>query len=171
MSKTRLINRLKMYYPIEKFHAFITFPITFLYFAFNHPPKDIIFLLYGIFVCILILFQGQKYWKLKLYRLTHKKFDQKKNLSFFRKSKKLNFILLSCIPLVLIFQLFLSDWEFLPENQMGFAIAFNVFAILEHINYYHTQLMIDNEYDFEYVKRNKRLKIASLAKDLKENQI
>ena len=29
--------------------------------------------------------------------------------------------------------------------------------------------MIDNSLDLEYLKQNKRLKIASLAKDLKEN--
>ena len=31
--------------------------------------------------------------------------------------------------------------------------------------------MIDNLADFEYLKRNKKLKIASLAKDLKESEI
>ena len=31
--------------------------------------------------------------------------------------------------------------------------------------------MIDNSADIEYIRRNKKLKIASLAKDLKESEL
>jgi len=54
---------------------------------------------------------------------------------------------------------------------MLWGILSNIFAILEHINYYNRQLMIDNSSDLEYLKRYKRLKVASLAKDLKENKL
>ena len=51
------------------------------------------------------------------------------------------------------------------------AVFANIFGILEHINYYNRQLMIDNTSDLNYVIRNRKLKIASLAKDLSENEI
>jgi len=54
---------------------------------------------------------------------------------------------------------------------MVWGILANVFAVLEHVNYYHVQLSIDNAYDVEYVKRNRKLKKASLAKDMKEQEI
>jgi hypothetical protein len=51
------------------------------------------------------------------------------------------------------------------------AVFANIFGILEHVNYYNRQLMIDNTQDLNYVIRNRKLKIASLAKDLKENKL
>ena len=51
------------------------------------------------------------------------------------------------------------------------AVFANIFGILEHINYYNRQLMIDNKSDINYLLRNRKLKIASLAKDLKENKL
>lgn len=83
MSKQKLIKRLKHYYPIEKFQAFGSFPALFVYLAYNYSFQDIFFLLYGILICIVILIQGQHYWKLKLNKLTNKPFDQEKNIIFF----------------------------------------------------------------------------------------
>ena len=65
-----------------------------------------------------------------------------------------------------------------PNNLTGkefyliyLALFANIFGILEHINYYNRQLMIDNKSDLNYLLRNRKLKIASLAKDLKENKL
>jgi hypothetical protein len=79
--------------------------------------------------------------------------------------------MIGLIPIVLIIQLYFSNWEVKTENLMFWAIIANVFGILEHINYYNRQLMIDNTSDLNYVIRNRKLKIASLAKDLSENEI
>ncbi|NGX85305.1 hypothetical protein [Aequorivita sp. KMM 9714] len=156
---------------MEKFHAFISFPSLFIYLILTNSLRDIFFLLYGVLVCILVLIQGQHYWKLKLYSLIDKPFNQEKNITFFKKSKKLNLILIGLIPLVFVFQLYQNDWRILPENLISWGILANLFAVLEHVNYYNRQLMIDNLSDLEYLKRNKRLKVASLAKDLKENAL
>ena len=80
-------------------------------------------------------------------------------------------ILISLIPIIFATQLYQNDWEIISENLILWGVLANIFAILEHINYYNRQLMIDNSADLEYLKRNKKLKIASLAKDLKENEI
>ena len=171
MTKKDLIKRLNWYFPMERMHAFITFPLIAIYLLFTNSFLDIIFILYGLVLCIFILFQGQHYWKLKLNRLTGKPFDQNKNLIFFRKSKKNNLFMIGLIPLVFIIQLYFNNWEVKTENLIFWAIIVNVFGILEHINYYNRQLMIDNTSDLNYVIRNRKLKIASLAKDLSENEI
>ncbi|MEK6155680.1 hypothetical protein WIW50_20640 [Flavobacteriaceae bacterium 3-367] len=171
MSKQKLIKRLKSYYPMERFHAFVTFPAILVYLILNNSFVDIFFLLYGILVCIIILIQGQHYWKLKLYRLMNKPFSQEKNLTIFRNSKKINLILIGLIPIIFAIQLYQNDWGTIPENLILWGMLANFFAILEHINYYNRQLMIDNSADLAYLKRNKKLKIASLAKDLKESEL
>ncbi|WP_308993284.1 hypothetical protein QLS71_014555 [Mariniflexile litorale] len=171
MSKQKLIKRLKSYYPMERFHAFVTFPGILIYLIFKNSFTDIFFLLYGLLICILILIQGQHYWKLKLYRLLNKPFNQEKNLNIFKNSKKLNLILIALIPIIFGLQIYKNDWQILPENLIIWGVLANVFGILEHINYYNRQLMIDNSSDLEYLKQNKKLKTASLAKDLKENKL
>ncbi|MBL0685881.1 hypothetical protein [Aquimarina mytili] len=171
MSKQKLIKRLKNYYPMERFHAFVTFPLIFVYLILKNSFIDIFFLLYGLLICIIVLIQGQHYWKLKLYRLINKPFNQEKNLNIFKNSKKFNLILIGLIPIIFGIQIYQNDWQIIPENIIVWGIIANVFGILEHINYYNRQLMIDNLSDLEYIKRNKRLKIASLAKDLKENEL
>jgi hypothetical protein len=117
------------------------------------------------------LFQGQHYFKLKLQRLKGITFDQNTSLSFFRKSKKLNLIFIGLIPFIFILQIFLNNWTVKTENLIYWAIAVNMFGVLEHINYYNRQLMIDNSSDINYVIKNRKLKVASLAKDLLENEI
>jgi len=80
-------------------------------------------------------------------------------------------ILISLIPIIFGIQLYQNEWKVVSENLLLCGILANLFAILEHINYYNRQLMIDNLSDLEYFIRNKKLKVASLAKDLKENKL
>ncbi len=156
---------------MERFHAFVTFPLIFVYLILENSILNIIFLLYGISLCIIVLIQGQHYWKLKLNRLLDKPLNQESELNIFRNSKRLNLILIALIPLVFVFQVLQNNWQIIPENLIIWGLIANIFGVLEHINYYNRQLMIDNISDVKYLQRNKKLKIASLAKDLKENQL
>lgn len=169
MGKSKLIKRLSWYYPLEKFHAFVTFPALLVYVLFTYPFKETVFLVYGLLLCILILYQGQHYWKIKLKKLKGESFDNDKNIRFFQFFKKINHILIGLIPFVFIVQMEYFDWNF-NNKLLYYAIAANAFGILEHVNYYHTQLMIDNWADVKYVFRNKKLKQASLAKDLLDGE-
>lgn len=169
-TKKRLINRLRWYYPLELAHAVFTFPMVLLYVIFTFPIQEVVFLAYGIIVCIVILFQGQHYWKIKLKRLRNQRIDREKQLRFFRKSKKLNVILILLIPIVFMIQAGLLNWEIHFNRLLLYGFLANLFAVLEHINYFHTQLMIDNSWDLNYVIRNKKLKKASLANDLRRNR-
>jgi hypothetical protein len=169
MSKVRLIKRLKWYYPTERFHTFVTFPALLVYTLFTYPSGEVVFLAYGLLVCIIILYQGQHYWKLKLERLEGQKIEQEKNIRFFTKAKSINRLLIFLMPIFLILQLYLNAWSY--NEILLWGLLANVFAVLEHINYYHTQLMVDNRYDVAFLVTNRRLKKASLAKDMEEKKI
>jgi hypothetical protein len=171
MSKQALVNRLSWYYPMERMHAYLTVPVIVVYLLWSHAFQDIFFLVYGLLVCNVILVQGQHYWKLKLDGLTGKNVEIEKNLQFFKQSKRLNLVLVALIPIVGALQWYVADWETKAENLFLWALLANAFAVLEHINYYHRQLSIDNMPDVHYVIRNKKLKISSLAKDLAEGKI
>lgn len=67
-------------------------------------------------------------------------------------------------------QLLTLDWSAGDIQIILWSFFANTFALLEYINYYHTQLMVDTLADFKYIIRNKKLKPASLAKDLKRSK-
>lgn len=169
-TRERLIQRLKWYYPLEKGHAFVTFPFFILLVFYLYPSQEVIFITYGLLVCTFILYQGQKYWGIKLKKLRNQPIEQEKNLLFFEKCKKINRIIIFLIPVVFIFQFLILEWKIKPDRLFFLGIVANIFATLEHINYYHTQLMVDNRYDFEYLLRNKKFKTASLANDLRRKR-
>ncbi|GIV30353.1 MAG: hypothetical protein KatS3mg028_1419 [Bacteroidia bacterium] len=118
-----------------------------------------------------ILFQGQHYWKLKLYRLTNKSFNEERNLKLFRITKKLNVLLIILIPIVFALQWTINKEKNAENEPLLWGILANLVGMLEHINYYHRQLMIDNLADLKYLIRHKKLKIASLKKDIDEDRI
>ena len=167
MSRARLIERLSWYYPTERFHAFATFPGLLIYAIYKLPIEETVLVSYGLLICIYILYQGQLYWKLKLYSLKNISFDQEAKIRFFKQSKGVNVILVCLIPLAFVVQLYLINWQW-SNSGFWWGVLACVFGILEYINYYHTQLMIDNAYDWKYLMTNRRLKEASLAKDLKQ---
>ncbi len=170
MSKVNLVKRLSWYYPTERFNAFM-FAGVFIFVIIKYGFINTLFLSYGLLLMTVILFEGQYYWKLKLYRLTNKQFNQLKNINLFKKLKGVNTGLIALVPIVLFLQLLLQDWTLKPGNLFYWGLAANIFGILEHVNYFYRQLMIDNLADVQYILRNKKLKIASLKKDLDDNEI
>ncbi|MDX1902671.1 MAG: hypothetical protein SFU27_00820 [Thermonemataceae bacterium] len=170
MSKAKLIKRLQWYYPTERFNAYL-FTSVIVYVAYNYPLSHSIFLIYGLVLMTFILFQGQHYWKLKLYRLTNKSFNEERNLKLFRITKKLNVLLIILIPIVFALQWTINKEKNAENELLLWGILANLVGMLEHINYYHRQLMIDNLADLKYLIRHKKLKIASLKKDIDEDRI
>ncbi len=171
MSKKAIIKRLKWYYPLERMHTFISFPLAMIYFIINYPSRHIILITYSFALCIIILYQGQHYWKLKLYRLTGKTFDQTDNLRFFKKSKRVNLILIGLLPIIFIIQLYIINDSDINYKLLIWGGMAGLFGVLEHINYYYKQLMVDTIADLKYIFKNGKLKDASLAKDLREGEI
>lgn len=170
MTKNRLIQRLAWYYPAE-LGGLRFFVGLLLYQVWRLGVANGLFLLYGLLVVIFVLYQGQRYWKLKLWRLQGREFDEAHHLRFFTVAKQANKVLILLMPVVLVGQWIWAGGNFGPNNTLLWALLANTFGILEHVNYYHRQLSIDNAYDIAYLRRNRRLKIASLAKDLREGKL
>lgn len=169
-TRIRLIKRLDGYYKIEGFNALWIFVFS-LYILFKNDIKEVVFLTYGIWFMVYILIQGTHYWRLKMLSLKGENFDQSYQIRLFKNFKRTNQVLCLGIPIV-----FAIQWYIYPDGMGTTSIFYwslftNAFAVAEHINYYHKQLSYDNLYDWQYLKRNKRLKVASLKKDLEEGKI
>lgn len=169
MEKVRLIKRLAWYYPMEKFHAFISFPLVIVILILNNSCEDIIFLLYGLCVCVFILHQGQLYWKIKLKKLRGQLCENNKSFNAFRQYHSINRFLIFLIPAILLLQFYLSEWKIHSKSLLIWGVLANLFAIIEYINYYHWQVSVDNKSDLDYLIKNRRFKEAHLLKDLRKN--
>lgn len=118
-----------------------------------------------------ILVQGQYYWKIKYFKLKEQPLSSPKNLSFFKNCKKINLIFICAMPLVFVLQMWADNWNSIANDLLPWAIYANLFAVLEHINYYNIQLMIDNRYDLKYLIFHKKFKKSHLSKDLDHNRL
>jgi len=165
-----LIKRLDGYYKMEGFNA-IWIAAFVLFINIKNGFENHFLLNYGIGVMVFILIQGTHYWRLKLHVLQKKEVDHLKELSRFKKCKTVNEFLIILIPIFFFIQWWINGQQFIPENHLGWTLFVNFFAIAEHINYYYVQLSYDNAHDWKYLWRNKRLKIASLKKDIRDQSL
>ena len=168
--KQRLIKKLQWTFQVEGMNAVMFFGIL-IFINATYDIKDLIFLSYGLLLMCFILLQGTYYWWKKLSVLEDKPIFQNRTLKRFLNFKRKNELAIAFMPFVLVAQWVISGRTLGSDNLLGWALFANVFAVLEYINYYHTQLMYDNRYDLWYLFRHKKLKEASLRKDLREQQI
>lgn len=168
-TKKRLIKRLNSYYQLEGMNAVFFFCLS-IYIIYNNELRDVIFLTFGLWFMVFVLIQGTIYWKLKLKSLKSETINHNYFVVLFKRFKYSNLVLGFMIPILFLIQWFASG-KTLEWNSILFWGWFtNLFALIEHYNYYNRQLMYDNPHDWKYLKRNKRLKIASLKKDLEEQE-
>ncbi len=123
-------------------------------------------LLYGSAMGLIcwLLVQGTLYWHLKL-RATARK---TRTLPAFFVPTFMTFRMSNLVCFVL-FPLLAGDLRSTGQihtSQLVGASLLWFFAILEHINYYHLQLMHDNPHDIRYLIQHKRLRPSPLATDL-----
>ncbi|MEX2347828.1 MAG: hypothetical protein WD511_01295 [Balneolaceae bacterium] len=169
-TRKRLINRLTRIYQMEGMNAMMFLGVMVILNA-SYGVQDLLSLSYGILLACFILAQGTYYWWIKLCALEEQNIPVKTVLKRFQKFKIQNKIGILLIPVVFLIQWYISGAQFNESHFVGWAIFTNLFAILEYINYYHRQLMIDNRHDLQYVLQNKKFKEASLFKDMRENKI
>ena len=109
-----------------------------------------------------LLVQGALYWQLKHSALSAavplpRYFDR-----LFSAFKASNLVLFGAVALGFTVQLVSAGWS----RQLAWPLGIFLFAVLEHINYYHYQLMYDTSASVRYVLRNRRLRRAALGVDL-----
>lgn len=113
----------------------------------------------GFALFSLLLVQGAGYWLAKL-RTVATPGTPLPGVRFFAAARVLN------VPVLLAGVLFAAG---AVSGDPGSAtipgLAFALFAVLEHVNYFHTQLMYDNREDLRYLRRH-GLRRAHLARDL-----
>ena len=116
----------------------------------------------ALFSVSYLLVQGALYWQLKHRALSASAplphyFDR-----LFRAFKASNLLLFGAVALGFAAQLAWAGWSI----QLAWPLGIFLFAVLEHINYYHYQLMYDTSASVRYVLRNRRLRKAALGVDL-----
>jgi hypothetical protein len=116
----------------------------------------------ALFSVSYLLLQGALYWQLK-----HRALSTSLSLpNYFERLFKLfkisNLVLLGGVALGFAMQIVNDGWHM----QLAWPLGIFLFAVLEHINYYHYQLMYDTSASVRYVLRNRRLRKAALGVDL-----
>lgn len=169
-SKKKLIKKLQWTFQVEGMNSVMFFGIL-IFLNATYKVSDLLFLSYGLLLMCFVLFQGTYYWWVKYSALKDEHIFQARTLSRFQDFKKLNRIIIALIPVVILLQWFVSGKQITGDNFLGWALFANGFGVLEYINYYHKQLMYDNKQDLKYLIQNRKLKEASLHKDLREQKI
>ncbi|RJG15279.1 hypothetical protein [Massilia cavernae] len=109
-----------------------------------------------------ILVQGTLYWHRKLRSLEDQKPLPPYFHAVFRGFKWSNLVAIAAILITLLS----TDRTSLSEADLGWTLGLLAGAVLEHINYYHYQLMYDTRASFGHLLRNGRLRKAALGIDL-----
>jgi len=111
---------------------------------------------------VYILLQGMLYWQLKLQSTVRRQplpaYFQPL-YSFFKYSN-----IVATSGVVMFIALTGGD-----STDLWWSCGLLAFAALEHINYYHYQLMYDTRGAVDYVRRNGRLRRAALGLDLRRH--
>ncbi len=120
--------------------------------------------IFTISIVCFILAQGVFYWHLKLQSIYKNQLALPAYFnSTFTTFKWINIILLFLYFLGVIFTQRFQD-------SLGSNLIF-IFAIAEHINYYHYQLSHDNLNDIRYLLRHKKIRRSPLFIDLQKTNI
>ena len=118
---------------------------------------------YALLIVSVILVEGACYWHLKLESLSTRRPLPGWFARTFTRLGRLNLALVALAAPValLLYRLGLSS-----STDLILGLLLLIFAVLEHINYFHLQLMHDNRNDLAYLRRHRRLRRSPLAQDL-----
>ncbi|HDR7515111.1 general stress protein [Bacillus mobilis] len=166
--KRTLEKRLSYLYTGELFSV-ITFIFTSYLLNYAYPTLHL-YSLYSFWVSFLllefILLQGTLYWYVKWKRLKKEKTSVTpiRVIQYLKILKKINiaFIITGFITFTIDFVIW---YPHLPLGGLSFTLFIYIFALLEYINYYHTQLSYNNISDIKRLIKSKKLKQSCISKD------
>ena len=143
------VNDRLVYLFTGEFFAAVVF--TFIYFYYFHLFFSYS-LIYSLFILNFILLQASFYWFIRWKRLKDKSTTLQNLYKYFIILKKINVALLCIMPLILFIDLFV-----LERIPVMLTVVVYIFAIIEYVNYFHTQLTNYN---------NGKGKKSSIAKEI-----
>lgn len=108
-----------------------------------------------------LLLQGAGYWQLKLKAVVQRQSLPAFFHPLYRFFQYSNVVLIACVAAAIAMH------DAATQTDLLWACGLLTFALAEHINYYHYQLMYDTSAAFAYLRRNGRLRKAALGLDLK----
>ena len=111
-----------------------------------------------------ILLQGMLYWQLKLQSTVTRQTLPAYFQPLYRFFKYSNVVAITGVATLMV----LSGSG---SADLWWSCGLLAFAVLEHINYYHYQLMYDTRGAFDYVRRNGRLRRAALGLDIRRSKV
>ncbi|MDZ5710667.1 general stress protein [Jeotgalibacillus haloalkalitolerans] len=166
--KTVLSNRLKYLYTGECFSMILFVPLSFyLNAAFPDLQLYSLFSFWVSFILLeFLLLQGAIYWYAKLKRLKKEQsaITPIKTVRLLHRLKIVNKGLI--IAGVFAFGIdFIQHYPNLPAGGLLISFFIYIFAILEFINYFYTQLSYGRIFEIKNLLRNRTLKRSSLSKD------
>lgn len=113
----------------------------------------------GFALFALLLVEGAAYWATKLRQLAARR-RVLPGVAAFAFARRANVVVLA-LGLILI------CWSVVTDPGVGSwpGLGFGLFAVLEHVNYFHVQLMYDNAADTRHLRAH-GLRRSHLARDL-----
>ncbi len=113
-----------------------------------------------------ILLQGMLYWQLKLQSMVRHQPLPAYFQPLYRFFQYSNVVAISVVAALIA----VTGAASTSAADLWWSCGLLAFAVLEHINYYHYQLMYDTRGAFDYVRRNGRLRKAALGLDLQRRK-
>jgi hypothetical protein len=117
-----------------------------------------------VLVCFLLL-QGVLYWHLKWRAIIGRRPFPAYFQPLYRFFQYTNVLLIVAIGVFIAVQSAIAS-----TSDLLWSGGLLMFGVLEHINYYHYQLMYDTRATVAYVQRNGRLRRAALGLDLERRK-
>lgn len=154
-SRSALVRRLRSTAAGELVSC-VVLPLVFFWFAdLTVSVANIA----GAAVMVLLLVQGATYWLVKARQLT---------VPSARPAGMGTFSVLAFVnPVLLVVTIMIIGYSFVTIGPAAAVLGFGCWslAVLEHVNYFHRQLMYDNAVDLAWLRAH-GLKRAALARDL-----
>ena len=126
--------------------------------AFDVPATAPNLVGYGLMA--LVLLEGAGYWAAK-HRQVRTGAASPPAITTFRRLRRINVVALAAGAIVIV----VASWRD-PGTRSWPGVGFWAFALAEHVNYFHVQLMHDTAADVRRLLRTRRLRRSHLAVDL-----
>jgi membrane protein YqaA with SNARE-associated domain len=160
--REKLIRRFRQLWILELVNAFVIFP--FVLFTLYEWTQPSLFVLLALAAVDALLVIGAAYGYLKMRDLQHgTQRLQHYERHFLRLKRTVPFALLAILLAALPDVLTLNSGEAFRALMPG--ILLYGLAVLEYINYFHTQLMYDNRSDLRALLTTRRLKPGLIARE------